>query len=155
MDLKRLSPLDPSADPDDAAPATMLRDRPGLFKGRRFLIAEDNQLNRRILEKLLHAAGAETRSVTDGLAVLEAINREQFDLLLIDVHMPKMDGIEACRRIRQEEKDTDRHLPIIAVTASVMDSDRTRILEAGMDGFLCKPVNFEELARKLMGILTT
>jgi len=77
--------------------------------------------------------------------VLRAIAEGSFEMILMDIHMSGMDGLEATRRIREKEKDTGKHIPIIALTAYAMSSDRERFLEAGMDNYLAKPVEFEDL----------
>jgi CheY-like chemotaxis protein len=82
----------------------------------------------------------------DGQEVLEALDREPFDLVLMDVQMPGMDGIEATKLVRQKERESGGHLPIVAITAHAMKGDRERFIEAGMDDYLAKPVSPEALA---------
>lgn len=80
-----------------------------------------------------------------GLQTVEAWEREPFDLILMDVQMPEMDGLKATEIIRQKEKSTGRHIPIVAMTAHVMSGDRESCLAAGMDDYLTKPIRREEL----------
>jgi signal transduction histidine kinase/DNA-binding response OmpR family regulator len=113
---------------------------------RHVLLAEDNPVNRllglRVLEKLGHTVVA----VENGLEALEAIAREQFDVVLLDVQMPVMDGLEATAAIRTRERETGGHMPIIAVTAHAMKGDAERCLASGMDGYVSKPLKPVDLA---------
>jgi PAS domain S-box-containing protein len=118
--------------------------KPGVA-GMRILVAEDNPINRTLAVRLLEKAGHRPAVASNGEQALEAIAREPFDLVLMDVQMPVMDGFEATALIRQQEKGTGRRLPIIAMTAHAMKGDRERCLEAGMDGYVSKPIQREEL----------
>ena len=108
----------------------------------RVLVAEDNQVNQLLTTRLLEKRGLRTVVVANGREALEALKKENYDLVLMDVHMPEMDGLEATEAIRQREKETGFHQPVIALTASV---DRARCLAAGMDGHLTKPIQPQEL----------
>ncbi len=108
-------------------------------------MAEDNPINQMLAVRLLEKAGHRVAVANNGEEALAAIAREPFDLVLMDVQMPVMDGFEATALIRQQEKGTGRHLPIVAMTAHAMKGDRERCLEAGMDGYVAKPVQREEL----------
>jgi len=83
--------------------------------------------------------------VANGLEALAAVDKESFDLILMDVQMPEMDGLEATAAIREREKSTGIHRPVIALTAHAMKGDRERCLAAGMDGYLAKPIRPQEL----------
>ncbi len=111
------------------------------------LVAEDTPVNRKLTKALLARRGWEAVAVEDGEAALGACSHTRFDLILMDVQMPGMDGLEATRRIRAREAGTGRHTPVVALTAHAMAGDRERFLEAGMDDYLAKPVDAEELFR--------
>jgi CheY-like chemotaxis protein len=110
------------------------------------LLAEDNQINRKIALKTLERAGYCVQAVENGSQALCEVQARAFDLVLMDVQMPEMDGLEATRRIREWEHRTERgHVPIIALTAHAMRGDRERCLAAGMDDYLAKPVKSADL----------
>jgi PAS domain S-box-containing protein len=115
--------------------------------GVRLLLVEDNPVNRKVALSLLEKQGYTVQHAGNGLEALEILQRENFDLVLMDVQMPVMDGYEATRRIRQREAREGGHLPIIAMTASAMQEDRDRCMQAGMDDYISKPFNKEELFR--------
>ncbi len=113
------------------------------------LVAEDNLVNRRVVSGLLEKQGHVVVAVEDGRKALRAIEERRFDLVLMDVQMPHMDGLEATAAIRAREKRSGGHLPILALTAHALKSDRERCLTAGMDGYLAKPVRTRELLREI------
>ncbi len=117
--------------------------------GLRILLAEDNLINQRLAIRLLEKAGHSVVAIGNGKQAIEAFSRERFDLILMDVHMPEVDGIEATRQIRRLEVMTARHIPIIAMTASAMKEDREACLTAGMDAYMSKPICAEELLATL------
>jgi signal transduction histidine kinase/DNA-binding response OmpR family regulator len=116
----------------------------------RILLAEDHVINQRLAVSLLEKDGHSVRVALNGKEALEALEQETFDVVLMDVQMPEMDGFEATAVIRAREKESGRHQPIIAMTAHAMKGDRERCLEAGMDGYVTKPFRrsalFEALA---------
>jgi CheY-like chemotaxis protein len=109
------------------------------------LLAEDNLINQRLAVRLLEKHGCVTSAVVNGKEALQSYSEHEFDLVLMDIHMPEMGGIEATQAIRRLEALTGRHVPIIALTASAMNEDRRGCLAAGMDDYLTKPINPEEL----------
>jgi CheY-like chemotaxis protein len=109
------------------------------------LVAEDSMINQKLAEAVLKGAGHEVVLVNDGQEALAAIESQDFDLVLMDVQMPVMDGFEAVSKIRETEKRTGGHIPIIALTAHAMKGDRERCLEAGMDGYVSKPIRSARL----------
>ncbi|MGA1867910.1 MAG: response regulator [bacterium] len=111
----------------------------------RILVAEDNFINQKFTIKLLEDIGHSVLLAENGQAVLNLLETHKVDIVLMDVEMPVMDGIEATKRIREKEKNEDAHIPIIAMTAYAMERDRERCLEAGMDTYISKPVKVEEL----------
>ena len=130
------------ADPfPPSSPSDALRDSPppALFPSLRILVGEDNELNAALLRELLDRRQHRAQFATDGRAVLASAETGGFDLLLLDLHMPKMNGFEVARVIRAGELGTNRHLPIIALTARSTSRDRELCLAAGMDEFLPKP----------------
>jgi CheY-like chemotaxis protein len=109
----------------------------------RILVAEDNALNRELALALLRKLGCEAKTALNGAEAVKAAAGEEFDLILMDCHMPEVDGYEATRQIRSREAGR-RHTTIFALTASAMDGERERCLAAGMDGFLTKPIHIGE-----------
>jgi len=118
--------------------------------GPRILVAEDHPVNRQVVLGLLQHLGYRADLAANGLEVLEALKRQPYDLILMDVQMPEMDGLEATRRIRQ--LPGGRQPRIVAMTAHAMAGDRERCLEGGMDGYLSKPVQISELAAALADV---
>jgi CheY-like chemotaxis protein/HPt (histidine-containing phosphotransfer) domain-containing protein len=122
----------------------------------RILLAEDNPVNQRVAMHLLEKEGHAITVVNNGEEALMAIDQQHFDLVLMDVQMPEIDGIEATRIIRSVEAVSGgRHLPIVAMTAHAMKGDRERCLEAGMDDYVSKPIQLDELQRALRAVATT
>jgi signal transduction histidine kinase/CheY-like chemotaxis protein len=125
------------------APPSARRPAP-VFKSR-ILLAEDNLVNQRLVQRILEREGHQVVVVADGRDVLELWNKQAFDLILMDVQMPLMDGLEATRAIREGEKLTNGHTPIVALTAHAMKGDHDRCLNAGMDAYLSKPIHAVDL----------
>jgi two-component system sensor histidine kinase/response regulator len=115
----------------------------------RILLAEDNLINRAVAAGILERRGHSLVHADNGREAVEAFARETFDLILMDVQMPEMDGNEATRRIRELEKATGRHTRIVAMTAHAMAGDRERCLAAGMDDYVSKPLRKDDLLRAL------
>jgi len=113
------------------------------------LLAEDNLVNQRLVVRLLEKRGHRVVVAGTGLEALKALEKESFDLVLMDVQMPDMDGLEATAAIREKEKDTAAHQAIVALTAHAMKGDREKCLAAGMDGYLTKPIRPQELDQLL------
>jgi CheY-like chemotaxis protein/HPt (histidine-containing phosphotransfer) domain-containing protein len=109
------------------------------------LLAEDNAVNQRLIVRLLEKRGHRVTIAGNGREALAALERERFDLALMDVQMPEIDGFETTAAIRSGEQASGRHLPILAMTAHAMKGDRERCLEAGMDGYISKPIQAAEL----------
>jgi len=116
----------------------------------KILLAEDNPVNVKVVVRLLERVGLKVVVADNGVQALQMLAREKFDLVLMDVQMPELDGVEATRRIRSGEQGSDRHLPIIALTAHSMRGDRERFIAAGMDDYLAKPVNAAEFYQVLV-----
>ncbi len=116
----------------------------------RILVAEDAVVNRKMMEALLRMERHRARFVENGREAVAAWREESFDLILMDIQMPEMDGLQATAEIRQAEADSGRHIPIIALTAYAMSGDKDRFLEAGMDGYLAKPITVDQLRELLL-----
>jgi two-component system sensor histidine kinase/response regulator len=122
----------------------------------RILLAEDNLVNQRLLSRILEKLGHQVAVAADGVQALALWSQQSFDLIAMDMQMPGVDGIEATRKIRADEMKTHRHIPIIAITANAFDDDRRRCAEAGMDGYVVKPISpqaiREEISRVLLAL---
>ncbi len=119
----------------------------------RILLAEDSLVNQRLAIGLLEKHGHTVVVANTGKAAVAALAAEEFDVVLMDVEMPEMDGLEAAAVIRVTEKHTGRHVPIIAMTAHAMKGDRERCLEAGMDAYVSKPIRVQQVLETLEGVL--
>jgi len=117
------------------------------------LVAEDNMVNQTLARRLLERRGYAITVVGDGRAALAALDRESFDLVLMDIQMPGMDGFEATAVIRQREESAGTHIPIVAMTAHAFKGDQERCLAAGMDAYISKPVRQQELYATIEAIL--
>ena len=113
------------------------------------LLAEDNLINQKVAVRLLEKQGHRVVVVPNGRDAVDAVRVRRFDVVLMDLHMPEMDGIEATRAIRELEAAFGAHTPIIALTAGAMAEDRQQCLEAGMDAYLTKPVRLDGLTEAL------
>jgi two-component system sensor histidine kinase/response regulator len=114
-----------------------------------FLVAEDNAVNQKLVGRLLEKRGHRVVLARNGREALEALQKQSFDVVLMDGLMPEMDGFEATKLIREKEKLSGIHLPIIALTALAMQGDKERCLACGMDGYVPKPVQPEDLFREI------
>ncbi|MBM3285369.1 MAG: response regulator, partial [Candidatus Aminicenantes bacterium] len=123
--------------------------RPEFKKPLRILLAEDNRVNQMVIVHLLKKHGHEVTVAANGQDVLAALEKDRFDLILMDVQMPTMDGYEATDMIRKREGKKGRHIPIIAMTAHAMKGDRERCLQAGMDDYIPKPLRLDQLLEKI------
>jgi CheY-like chemotaxis protein len=140
------------AGPEESpAPAGMARPSRLL----RILVAEDNPINQKVMCRLLQRGGHEVVVAGNGREVLSILERELFDLALLDVQMPELDGLETARAIRTSERNGSVHMPILAVTAHAMNGDRERCLAAGMDGYITKPIQVEQLFAAIEQVCAT
>jgi signal transduction histidine kinase/CheY-like chemotaxis protein len=129
----------PAEEVAEAAPARPLH----------ILLAEDNLFNQKVAVRILEKRGHRVEVAANGKQAVAALQQQSFDLVLMDVQMPEMDGFEATGLIRARERGTGRHLPVIAMTAHALKGDRERCLQAGMDAYVAKPIQVKEL----MGVL--
>ena len=113
----------------------------------RILVAEDNCVNQKVVVRMLEKRGHTVRVAQTGGEALRLASEEEFDLILMDVQMPEIDGLEVCRRIRAQE--AGRRTPVIAMTAYAMKGDREMCLAAGMDDYLSKPLREQEMLDKI------
>ena len=116
----------------------------------KILVAEDNEINRAVMEAMLADTRASLYFAENGLEAVECVNKEIPDLVLMDIQMPVMDGVEACKKIKHHHSE----LPVIAVTANAMAADVKLYLAEGFDGYLSKPVDLEQLNTLLVQYLT-
>jgi len=144
-----------------AAPATTSssevagQSQPSSIKPLRVLLAEVDPLNQLLAVRLLERHGHRVVLAENGLEVVDRIKGEQFDLFLVDVELPELDGLSATLRIRKDERATDFHLPILAMGAFPKEGDRERWREAGVDGFVSKPFNYKELSIVVQAVLSS
>jgi PAS domain S-box-containing protein len=121
--------------------------------GFHILLAEDNRVNQMLAVRLLEKRGHHVQVAGDGREALEKLGTADFDLVLMDVQMPVMGGFEATAAVRETEKSTGKHIPIVALTAHAVPGDRERCLAAGMDGYVAKPIHPEELFRQIEALI--
>jgi signal transduction histidine kinase/CheY-like chemotaxis protein len=138
--------LDPTSDITRQQPPRLI---PAAGHALRILLAEDNLAAQLVAQKTLEKAGHTVRIANNGLEVVRAFEETSWDLILMDLEMPQMDGLEATRFIRQKEMQLGSHIPILAVTAYALKEDQDKCLEAGADGYLSKPLNPQKLCSAL------
>lgn len=155
-----------SEPPSSGAPfvrAVVESDEPGVAAGpseparvvtNRVLLVEDDEINQLSIQGLLKHFGFEALLASDGIQALSVLRTQRVDAVLMDIQMPRMDGVEATRRIRAGETGAaNKRLPVIALTAHAMEGDRDKFLHAGLDGYLSKPVDMDDLKKTLLKIL--
>lgn len=120
-----------------------------IFEESHILVVEDSPINRAIIANYLRQLGCQVSLAEHGGEAVEMSQNDVFNIILMDIEMPVLDGFEATQQIRQEEVDTDEHAVIIAVTTRTSDEDRSKCTEVGMDDFLAKPVTETELQNTL------
>jgi CheY-like chemotaxis protein len=133
-----------------ALPVPVEPQRPTRLGRARILLAEDNVVNQKLAVSLLARRGYTVQVVGDGHAALEALDLGSFDLVLMDVQMPLMDGLETAKAIRLNESGTGEHIPIIAMTAHALKGDEEKCVAAGMDAYISKPIRPDELFGKIV-----
>ena len=123
------------------------------LNGIKILLAEDNIVNQKIAVKILEKQGWAVQAVDNGQDAVDKVLHDNFDVVLMDANMPILDGLEATRLIRENEQKTGKHVPIIALTARAMQEDKNRCLDAGMDGYVTKPIDRQELFQTIGKII--
>jgi signal transduction histidine kinase/ActR/RegA family two-component response regulator len=147
FEISRITPIEP---PQRAIPASPPANGNGHGPGKRVLLADDNEVNRKLVTRLLEKRGYSVVSVNDGVEALAVLETDRFDVVLMDVHMPSMGGFEATAAIRKREREiSSAPVRIVAMTASAMKGDRERCLAAGMDGYVSKPIRDKELVEAI------
>ena len=126
--------------------------QPGRVTGKRVLVVDDNVVNRRVVSTFLEAYGMEAHAAIDGLDALEQLQDNEFDLVLLDIHMPKLDGVQTLKRLRKNDVAMADG-SVIALTADAMIGDKEKYLEAGFDGYVAKPINERDLISEVTRIL--
>jgi CheY-like chemotaxis protein len=138
-----------SARPSEGSTGTITRaslsERADGSKTLKILLAEDNLVNQKLATRLLEKRNHSVTAVLNGREAIGALEKNNYDLVLMDMQMPEMDGFEAVRILREKEKSTGKHQPVIAMTALAMAGDRERCMAAGMDGYITKPIRTQEL----------
>jgi CheY-like chemotaxis protein len=119
----------------------------------RVLLAEDSYVNQKLAVALLESQGHQVTVANNVREAVERADRDEFDVILMDIQMPEMDGLEAAELIRARERSSGRRTPIIALTAHALKGDRERCLEAGMDEYVSKPIRVPELYKALVSVL--
>ncbi|MFM9964144.1 MAG: response regulator [Planctomycetaceae bacterium] len=139
----------------DRAPVPTVAQVPEPRRSRKILLAEDGLVNQQVARELLESRGHQVVVVNNGREAVEALERGLFDLVLMDVQMPEMDGFEATAAIRKKEQTSGQHMHIVAMTAHAMKGDRERCLKAGMDAYLSKPIQSKSLYEMVEGVAAT
>jgi CheY-like chemotaxis protein len=153
-DLDGVSDLDNTSDLDNANSEKVRSSSLGPSSGgMRVLLAEDSMVNQKLAVALLEKGGHAVVVAENGEIAVDLAARQQFDVVLMDVQMPVMDGIDATKAIREHEKTSGNRIPIIALTAHAMAGDRERCLQAGMDKHMSKPLELKELHARLNEIV--
>jgi CheY-like chemotaxis protein len=147
--LRALGTATPTPAPALITRHTVRQHRQGLH----ILLAEDNVVNQRLAARLLEKWGHTVTVVSTGKDVLTALAQQSFDLVLMDVQMPEMDGLEATTAIRLQERRTATYMPIIAMTANALQGDAEQCIAAGMDGYIAKPVRPDDLYTAITRLL--
>jgi CheY-like chemotaxis protein len=140
--------------PQDEPAILVEEERPSESRRLRILLAEDNLVNQKLAVRLLQRRGHSVVIAGNGREALAELRTRRFDVVLMDVQMPEMDGFAATAAIRDHERHTGKHIPIVAMTAYAMKGDRERCLQAGMDRYVCKPIRAQELFDTVEGVVT-
>ena len=146
------APFRKAADREEKEPAQPVEPMATELLSLMVLLAEDNQINQKVAVRLLERQGCRVDVANDGHEAVEFSGKRDYDVVLMDLQMPGMDGLTAAAAIRERERESGGHVPIIALTAHVMAGDEARCLAAGMDGYISKPVSQERLTQALASV---
>jgi two-component system, sensor histidine kinase and response regulator len=135
--------------PHSVVPKAPERSASVMSEALNILVAEDNPVNQMLITRLLTKRGHQVTVAGDGNAAVAAFDRGEFDLVLMDIQMPELDGFQATAEIRRRQSNATKRVPIVALTAHAMSGDRERCLAAGMDSYLTKPINPADLDEML------
>ncbi|MGD1844840.1 MAG: response regulator [Salibacteraceae bacterium] len=137
---------------EPGAPLLPRKERDGLpsLEGLRILMAEDNDVNQLVTSVFLSNWDIETEIVSNGRQVIDRLVKSHFDLVIMDINLPGMDGYQTTREIRRHSRPDIKHLPIIGVSGAVSNDERFLAQDSGMNDFICKPINPNELYRKII-----
>jgi CheY-like chemotaxis protein len=149
----RIQPVETPFSEERSAPLTTEEVEKEEKKSYRILIAEDNIVNQKVAYFMLEKQGHQVKGVRDGKEAVDAVDKGIFDVILMDIQMPNMNGFEATAAIREREKQKKGYIPIIAMTAHAMKGDREMCLEAGMDDYVAKPLKANELFSKIEAVV--
>ncbi len=138
---------------DVVAKKQSVAETPTRFDSLRILLVEDSLVNQKLAATVLRKRGHDVSVASNGREALGVLELQAFDLILMDIQMPEMDGLEATRAIREREQATGDHIPIIALTAHALEGDRERCLDAGMDNYLAKPIHAKRLLETIEATL--
>jgi CheY-like chemotaxis protein len=119
----------------------------------RILLAEDNSVNQRLATRVLEREGHQVQVAASGREAIALLEHDEFDLVLMDIQMPDLDGLQTTARIREMERSSGKRLPIVAMTAQIGDSDRQRCLKAGMDAYVSKPIRIADLMNLIESVV--
>ena len=144
-----------AATPEDEGAELSVTNRSSRVSSWRVLLAEDSVVNQKFVVAVLRKYGHEVVVARNGREALTALESQDFDLILMDVQMPEMDGLEATRTIRAQERQTGRHIPIVAMTAHALKGDREKCLAAGMDDYVAKPIQIDQLFQAIEAVMGT
>ncbi len=125
------------------------------FTGKRILVVEDYFINQEIVQDMLELMDCHVEIAEDGEEAIEKVDKNEYDLILMDIQLPEKDGYEVTREIRQQEKTGKKRKTIVALTANAMAGDREKCIEAGMDDYLSKPIDLTKLESILKKYLPT
>lgn len=141
------------AEPEVSAKQASEEKLDALLKDLNVLLAEDNEVNQKITSRILEKKGCLVTTAVNGREVLDLLDNKNFDVVLMDANMPILDGLEATKIIRKNEQTTGKHMPIIALTARVMEDDKKKLIEVGMDGYVAKPIDRLKLYQEIGKII--